>query len=150
MPAGAGPDFVNAVVVVESGCAPETVLMHLQEIEAQFDRQRAVRWGARTLDLDLLAIGGRILPNPTTWEHYAAMSAWDWQKAPPKELVLPHPRLQERGFVLVPMADVAPDWVHPVFGESTRALRDRLTIAERRSIRLVPTVDPLVIERDEG
>jgi 2-amino-4-hydroxy-6-hydroxymethyldihydropteridine diphosphokinase len=78
-------------------------MAELHRIEREFGRERGVRNAARTLDLDLLAYGNRV-------------------SAPGEEPVLPHPRLHERGFVLYPLRDVVPGWVHPRLGEDEDAL----------------------------
>jgi 2-amino-4-hydroxy-6-hydroxymethyldihydropteridine diphosphokinase len=87
------PPFVNAVAAVETMLAPTNLLEVLHRVEAAFGRTRSARNAPRTLDLDLLDYDGRI------------------EKGPPE---LPHPRMAERGFVLIPLADVAPHWRHPV------------------------------------
>jgi 2-amino-4-hydroxy-6-hydroxymethyldihydropteridine diphosphokinase len=83
------PDFVNAVVVVESELEPDEVLSILQMREQQAGRVRDVRWGPRTLDLDIIDAGGRMSKDPM--------------------LTLPHPRAHERGFVLIPWAEIDRD-----------------------------------------
>ncbi|MFK7746058.1 MAG: 2-amino-4-hydroxy-6-hydroxymethyldihydropteridine diphosphokinase [Roseobacter sp.] len=117
-PAGSGPDFVNAAVAVESGLGPMAILEKLHDIEALFSRDRSTRWGQRTLDLDLLAVGDQVLPDTGTYKMWADLPIEVQMSTAPDGLILPHPRLHERGFVLIPMLDVAPDWVHPVLGMS--------------------------------
>lgn len=125
-PAGSGDDYVNAAVAMDSADPAEAVLTKLHEIEARFGRRRRERWASRTLDLDILAHGDRVAPDLKTYE--------DWRDAPlarqqtdaPDRLILPHPRLQDRAFVLVPLADVAPDWRHPVSGLSVAEMLDAL------------------------
>lgn len=88
------PAYANAAATLAVGdLPPETVLARLQAVEAAFGRTRAVRWAARSLDLDLLDQGGAVLETP--------------------DLVLPHPRMTERRFVLAPLAEIAPAWVDP-------------------------------------
>jgi 2-amino-4-hydroxy-6-hydroxymethyldihydropteridine diphosphokinase len=91
-----GPDFVNAVAELRTTMAPLPVLLALQAIETQFGRLRPYRNAPRTLDLDLLMYGQRVLHEPS--------------------LTLPHPRLHERAFVLRPLLDIAPGLVHPQLG----------------------------------
>jgi 2-amino-4-hydroxy-6-hydroxymethyldihydropteridine diphosphokinase len=91
------PWYVNGVALVASSLAPRALLDRLHEIEAAFGRVRGVPNAPRVLDLDLLAHGTSVL-------------------AEEGGLVLPHPRLAERAFVLLPLADVAPDWRHPATG----------------------------------
>lgn len=90
------PDFCNAVAAVDTALPPLDLMAALQAIEQDHGRERTRRWGPRTLDLDLLLYGDQCLDEPT--------------------LTVPHPRLHERGFVLVPLADVAPDLVVPGAG----------------------------------
>jgi len=93
VPAGDQPWYVNGVVAVETRLDPSTLLGLLHRIETRFGRVRRERNEPRALDLDILDYDGEIRP-----------------AAP----VLPHPRLHERAFVLLPLRDVAPDWRHPV------------------------------------
>jgi 2-amino-4-hydroxy-6-hydroxymethyldihydropteridine diphosphokinase len=95
VPASDQPWFVNGVAVVTSPLSAADVLATLHRIEAAFGRVRSEANAPRVLDLDLLAYDDRV--------------STDWP-------LLPHPRLHERAFVLRPLADVAPDWRHPVLG----------------------------------
>jgi 2-amino-4-hydroxy-6-hydroxymethyldihydropteridine diphosphokinase len=102
VPPSEQPDYVNGVVGLRSGIDPAALLARLQAVERAFGRVRGAVNAARTLDLDILAMGGllRDAPDP----------------------ILPHPRMHERGFVLLPLADVAPDWTHPRSGRSLSSL----------------------------
>ncbi len=100
------PDYVNGCVVVETRRSPQDLLHLLMALEQQFGRQRTERWGPRTLDLDLLLYNDLVLETP--------------------ELTLPHPRMIERAFVLVPLAELLPDWVHPVTGLTIRQHRNQV------------------------
>jgi len=87
------PDYLNGCVRVHTNAQPLKLLEILLSIEDQFGRQRKERWGARTLDLDLLLYDDLILNTPT--------------------LQIPHPRMRDRAFVLVPLAEIAPDLLEP-------------------------------------
>lgn len=100
-PAGDQPWYVNGVVSVATRLAPVELLGLLHRVEARFGRVRRQRNEPRVLDLDLLDYNGKLR-----------------QETP----VLPHPRLHERAFVLLPLADIAPDWRHPASGASLAAL----------------------------
>ncbi|KIN73957.1 2-amino-4-hydroxy-6-hydroxymethyldihydropteridine diphosphokinase [Sulfitobacter guttiformis] len=136
-PVGAGPNFVNAAALVESSDDPLAVLAHLHAVEAQMGRSRAVRWGARTLDLDLVAAGDLVLPDAKTHQYWCDLPLELQKTAIPTELILPHPRLAERAFVLVPLLDVAPQWCHPVSGKTVREMHDALSLASRSEVVLI-------------
>ncbi|MFN0163111.1 MAG: 2-amino-4-hydroxy-6-hydroxymethyldihydropteridine diphosphokinase [Burkholderiales bacterium] len=97
-----GPDFINAVAVLESALEAQTLLMHLQTIESHHGRVRAHRNAPRTLDLDLLLFGDAIIATP--------------------ELTVPHPRMAARAFVLAPLLEVSPDIVIPGQGPAASLL----------------------------
>ena len=103
MPPSDQPWYVNGVVAVEVGLAPVGLLALLHRVEAALGRVRGAVNAARVIDLDLLDYDGLVRPGPE----------------PP---ILPHPRLGERAFVLKPLAEIAPDWRHPVTGASVAAL----------------------------
>ena len=129
-PSGAGPDYGNAALAVQSRFSAKESLTHLHRIEADFGRERKQRWGQRTLDLDLIAMGDLVLPNEAGYRVWHDMDPQMQAKAAPTELVLPHPRIQDRGFVLVPLADVAPNWRHPVLGKTVREMLAELAPAD--------------------
>jgi 2-amino-4-hydroxy-6-hydroxymethyldihydropteridine diphosphokinase len=104
------PSFVNAAAQIETELTPEALIARLHEVERSFGRERGVRNAPRTLDLDLLDYDGRVEDGL---------------------LVLPHPRIASRGFVLVPLCEVAPDWRHPVSGLTVQSLIAALPPEER-------------------
>ena len=103
LPVSEQPWYINGVARVGTDLAPAVLLALLQRIEDDFGRRRGAPGAPRTLDLDLLAHGNRVTA-PGQWP------------------ALPHPRLHERAFVLLPLAEVAPRWRHPVSGASVGAL----------------------------
>lgn len=134
-PAGSGPDFVNAVAFVAGPADPRAMLARLHAIEARAGRVRAHRWGPRVLDLDLLASAGRVHPDPWTWRRWADLPPQAQARETPDRLILPHPRMAERGFVLAPLAEIAPGWRHPVLGRSAVDLLAALPQARRAGLR---------------
>lgn len=142
-PAGAGPDFVNAAMVLFTKLSAPDLLTRLHEIEAAAGRKRNRRWGQRTLDLDLIALGDTVLPDPKTQAGWRSLSPQDQQTMTPNEIILPHPRLQDRAFVLVPMLDVAANWVHPLLGRSiTQLCADLQDGARAEVVRLGDAHEP--------
>ncbi|WP_170791615.1 2-amino-4-hydroxy-6-hydroxymethyldihydropteridine diphosphokinase [Ruegeria lacuscaerulensis] len=133
-PAGAGPDYVNAAALIETEKTPSELLHLLHEVEKEFGRERIQRWGMRTLDLDLVCFGDGVLPDRTEYERWRTLPQDDQMQRAPDQLILPHPRLQDRAFVLVPMADIAPDWEHPVLGQSVREMLAQLPANEIASV----------------
>jgi 2-amino-4-hydroxy-6-hydroxymethyldihydropteridine diphosphokinase len=101
--------FINACIEIETGLAPLALLKVLQAVEQAFGRERSKerRWGPRTLDLDLIAYDDLVMDQ--------------------QELTLPHPRLFERAFVLVPLAEIAPDRL--IAGQNVRAALAKLSTA---------------------
>lgn len=137
-PAGSGPDYANAVVAVDPGGRdPEAVLELLHALEARFGRLRDRRWGPRTLDLDLIAAGDAVRPDPVAWARWHDLDPAAQQVEAPDRLILPHPRIEDRLFVLMPLAEIAPDWRHPVTGAGIAALIAAHPPAAREAIRAI-------------
>ena len=133
-PAGAGPDFVNAAVLCKSGLQAGDILRVLNQTERKFGRVRTERWGPRTLDIDLLAIGDQVLPDRATFDFWRSLGAAGLQNKVPDALILPHPRLHERAFVLIPLAEIAPDWRHPVLVQTVSEMREALPESAKADI----------------
>lgn len=114
----AQPDFVNAVARISVAYSPNELLAQLHRIEAAFGRVRTQRWAERTLDLDLLDFDSVVQPDTGS-----------------NHLVLPHPRLALRAFVLVPLADVAPSWRHPISGQNAAEMLKSLPESEKQGVR---------------
>ncbi len=109
-----GPEFVNAVVALDTALAPHGLLAHLQAIEQAHGRARPYRNAPRTLDLDLLLYGDQTIATP--------------------DLTVPHPRLHQRAFVLMPLAEIAPDLQIPGRG----AVRQSLAQVAGQSVSRLP------------
>ena len=117
-PAGSGADYANAVAIVQSPQSPDDLLATLLEIEQNFGRERNARWDSRSLDIDLIAQGERILPDKGHYEIWRNMPIERQKSEWPNRLILPHPRVHQRAFVLVPLAEIMPEWRHPYSGET--------------------------------
>jgi 2-amino-4-hydroxy-6-hydroxymethyldihydropteridine diphosphokinase len=100
------PDFVNMAVEVETVMSPEELLVTVKEIEREMGRKAGTRWGPRLIDLDVLLYDDRIVQS--------------------KDLIIPHPLLHKRNFVLLPLAEISPECVHPVLKKTIRELAQEL------------------------
>ena len=113
-PKDSGPDFINCCSVYRTKLNAFDTLLHLHKIEKSFGRIRNKRWGPRMIDLDLIYFDKLIYPNKEVVEEWMVLSKEKQMKSWPTEMILPHPRLQDRAFVLVPMSDIDPNWKHPI------------------------------------
>lgn len=109
------PDYINGCVIIETNLTPELLLEILLKIEQEFGRIRQEKWGARTLDLDIILYEDLIENNPY--------------------LEIPHPRMRERCFVLVPLAEIDPNWVDPVTKLTIIQLKNRLNCEDIKTVR---------------
>lgn len=96
------PDFLNIALEIDTKLSAEKLLSAILEIELKLGRHREVKWGQRTIDIDILFYGSDVIDNPG--------------------LKVPHPYLQERRFALVPLNEIAPDYMHPVLKKTNRQL----------------------------
>lgn len=119
VPASDQPDFTNAALKAETTLSAEELLGICKSVERLFGREPGSRWSARTLDVDILAYGDQVVPHEAAWRQ--AADGYD-PADKPDDLVVPHPRLHKRAFALAPLADIAPDWHHPVLGKTARRL----------------------------
>jgi 2-amino-4-hydroxy-6-hydroxymethyldihydropteridine diphosphokinase len=138
-PVGNGPDYVNSVIKAETSLSPDDLLSALHEMENQLGRVRQKRWGPRVIDIDLLDYQGQVLPSRKKYQKWYDMPLELQKTTWPDDLILPHPRLQDRGFVLVPLRAVAPDWVHPVTGEKIDTLIAQIDSDELKQIVQLPS-----------
>ena len=118
------PDFLNAVLKIETQLTPRTLLDAMLAIEREFGRVRIKKWGPRTLDLDMLTFGDAIIDEPG--------------------LQVPHPHLHKRGFVLAPLCDLFPQGMHPVLAQSFCELAQAIDLAT--GLHQVPNIDLLADE----
>jgi 2-amino-4-hydroxy-6-hydroxymethyldihydropteridine diphosphokinase len=107
------PSFLNMVIEGSTILSPQELLTGLKQLEIRLGRQETVHWGPRVIDLDILFFNDLVLDMPG--------------------LVIPHPHLHERAFVLVPLADLAPDLCHPVLH---RTIRELLTAVDSGGVKL--------------
>jgi 2-amino-4-hydroxy-6-hydroxymethyldihydropteridine diphosphokinase len=114
------PDYINGCAILQTSLSPSTLMQTLLEIENQFGRVRRERWGARTLDLDLLLFDDIIMQST--------------------DLTIPHPRMVDRAFVLIPLAEIAPHWAEPIAGHTIQTLAR--TIEAQGVHKITPQIIP--------
>ncbi len=119
VPVSRDPWYVNGVVAVKTNLEPNDLMIRLLRIEKNFGRTRIGRSQSRTLDLDILAYHDRILSKTAENE---------------LKLQIPHPRMHIRGFVLQPLADISPNWIHPSLGETATKLINKLKVSPKITV----------------
>lgn len=100
------------------------------------------RWGARVIDLDLLAMADLVLPDIVFQDKWRHLPLDEQKIRAPDRLILPHPRLQDRTFVLVPLADIAPMWRHPRTGQTVAEMLAALPAEDRTGARVLLDIPP--------
>lgn len=145
-PDGSEPDYLNGVVLAWTAHTPQETLRTLLAVEQSLGRRRSVRRGPRCADLDLIAYGRQVLPPKGQWRQVASRLRHPGKPKP--LLVVPHPLLHRRRFVLEPIRDVAPRWRHPAWGDGVLRLLERLP--EHGNLRLASTAVRPRPKRDDG
>jgi 2-amino-4-hydroxy-6-hydroxymethyldihydropteridine diphosphokinase len=112
------PAFINAAAVLDSALSPRALLSLLKKIEAKAGRRSSLRWGPRQLDLDIIDYKAQVFSWHKRSHHRLGYTS--------HTLILPHPEVQSRIFVLRPLQDIAPTWHHPVTGASVSQLLAKL------------------------
>jgi len=130
-PAGSGPDFVNGVAKICTHKPALDVIEILHAIEKRLGRTRHSRWEARVCDLDLIAYADHVVPSHEVFDHWQTLPTDQQRTHSPDQLILPHPRMQDRAFVLVPMLEIAPDWVHP---RTAKTIREMINILPKSDL----------------
>jgi 2-amino-4-hydroxy-6-hydroxymethyldihydropteridine diphosphokinase len=114
--------YLNAVLLLKAQIAPAALLRLLKRIERRAGRRFGPHWGPRCLDIDVLDYGGRRL-------------GWPPRRRQRGQLILPHPEIHKRAFVLVPLLEIVPHWHHPALGVSGRSLLAGIDRREQRGVR---------------
>ena len=128
------PRYVNVGIRFSTKLKPKKLLNFTSGLENKYGRKRQERWGPRTCDIDILLCDQQILPSKVYFNEWLNLNLSDQIRLVPNELILPHPRLQERTFFLKPLNDLQPDWIHPFLNVKAKEMLDSLPPYELESI----------------
>ena len=128
------PRYVNVGIRFITKLNPKSLLHFTSGLENKYGRERQERWGPRTCDIDILLCDQLIAPSKLYFNKWLNLNLSDQIKLVPDELILPHPRLQERTFFLKPLIDLQPDWIHPFLKVTAKEMLDSLPPHELESI----------------
>ena len=128
------PRYVNVGIRFNTTLKPIDLLNYTSGLENKYGRKRERRWEPRTCDIDILLCDQLILPSRSHFEKWLRLDFSDQIKLSPIELILPHPRLQERTFFLKPLNDLQPNWIHPFLGMKAKEMLDILPPNELENI----------------
>ena len=116
------PPFINCCLNILTNYKPLELLDCFKKIEEDFGRKDEKRWKSRVCDIDILSQEQQISPNLSTFNFWYKMKLEKQKIKKPNKLIIPHPRIQDRDFVLIPLFDVAENWVHPVFKKNIKSM----------------------------
>ena len=128
------PRYVNVGIRFSANLEPIELLNFTSDLENKYGRKRQRRWGPRTCDIDILLCDQLILSNKLNFKKWLNLDLSDQIRLVPNELILPHPRLQERVFFLKPLNDLKPDWIHPFLNMNAKEMLDSIPPDELESI----------------
>ena len=128
------PKYVNVGIRFCTNLKPKELLNFTSDLEIKYGRKRQRRWEPRTCDIDILLCDQLILPSKLYFEKWLKLDFFEQKELSPDELILPHPRLQERTFFLKPLNDLQPDWTHPFLELKAKEMLDSLPSNELQNI----------------
>jgi len=129
------PKYLNRCLELKVDFKAVDVLKLLKQIENKMGRLEGSRWGSRSCDLDLLSFANQISPSTKVFDYWYKMPLEKQIVTKPNILLLPHPRLQDRAFVLKPLMEFAADWIHPVLNVSVKEMFNSLSKDDQDSVK---------------
>ena len=120
------PTFINVGIKIISKLEPYQILKIIDEIEKGFGRIRKRRWDARVCDIDIIYCNKKIIPTRNILKKWMSMKIEEQLITTPRTLILPHPRIQDRLFFLVPLNELSPNWRHPILGKTAKEILDSI------------------------
>ena len=136
-PAGSGPDFANVAIEILFKGESDSLLEIFHSIEKEMGRKREKRWGERTVDIDLISFDTMVFPDVAVQTSWVNLPLAEQMQKTPDRLIVPHPRMQDRAFVLGPLMDIAPDWCHPVTGQTVRQMYEALPEMDKATLEIL-------------
>ena len=131
------PRYINVGIKFSTNLKPKELLNFTSDLEIKYGRKRQKRWEPRTCDIDILLCDQLILPSKLCFEKWLRLDFFEQRELSPDELILPHPRLQERTFFLKPLNDLQPDWTHPFLDMKAKEMLDSLPSNELQNIEVM-------------
>ena len=129
------PRYVNVGIRFSTDLNPKELIKFTSGLENKYGRTRKRRWESRSCDIDILLCDQQILPSRDYFVKWLKLDFLDQIKLVPDELIIPHPRLQERTFFLKPLNDLQPDWIHPFLNLKAKEMLDSLPLNEIDNIK---------------
>ena len=129
------PEYINGVVEIYFGKSPNELLKALKNLENELGREPASRWDSRIIDLDILSYDNQVFPSQTEFLKWAKLPLTEQLTMTPKILILPHPRIQDRLFVLEPLHEITKSWIHPVFHLTVKEMLEKRSKLEKNTLK---------------
>ena len=136
-PKSSGPNFINGCALFKTDWDASEALSHLQEIENRIGRKRNKRWEPRAIDLDLIFFEDLVYPSKEVVKNWMMLTREQQLKEWPIDIILPHPRVQDRAFVLIPIQEIDLKWRHPILRKTAKEMLENINPSFLKEIKKI-------------